>query len=48
MSDIKLFQLKGNSVTELAGHAVKLEKDLQFHVESNMDCLLYTSDAADE
>ena len=40
MSDIKLFQLKGNSVTELAGHAVKLEKDLQFHVESNMEVLL--------
>ncbi len=40
MSDIKLFQLKGNSVTELAGHAVKLEKDLQLHVESNMEVLL--------
>src|SRR5690554_6727698 len=40
MSDIKLFQLSGDKVTELAGQTVKLEKELQSHIETNMDVLI--------
>ena len=40
MSDIKLFQLSGDNVTELAGQTVKLEKELQSHIETNMDVLI--------
>src|SRR5690606_1418568 len=40
MSDIKLFQLSGDKVTELAGKAAKLEKELQNHIEANMDILI--------
>lgn len=40
MSDIKLFKLANNSVLELAGKSAKLEKDLQAHIEQNMDVLL--------
>jgi len=40
MSDIKLFQLAGDKVTELAGKTAKLEKELQNHIEANMDTLI--------
>lgn len=40
MSDIKLFKLANNSVLELTGKSAKLEKDLQAHIEQNMDVLL--------
>lgn len=40
MSDIKLFQLSGDNATELAGKTVKLEKELQSHIEANMDVLI--------
>lgn len=40
MSDIKLFQLSGDNATELAGQTVKLEKELQSHIETNMDVLI--------
>lgn len=40
MSDIKLFQLSGDNVTELSGKTVKLEKELQSHIEANMDVLI--------
>src|SRR5690554_4461398 len=40
MSDIKLFQLSGDNVTELAGKTAKLEKELQNHIEANMDILI--------
>lgn len=40
MSDIKLFQLAGDKVTELAGKTAKLEKELQNHIEANMDILI--------
>ncbi len=36
MSDIKLFQLQGNNVTELNGSAVKIEKSLQEQIEKNL------------
>jgi len=37
MSDIKLFHLQGDNVTELAGSAVKIEKSLQEQIEQNLD-----------
>ncbi|XKH59575.1 DUF5655 domain-containing protein [Halomonas sediminis] len=40
MSDIKLFQLTGTSATELSGKSAQLEKDLQNHIEANMDALI--------
>jgi hypothetical protein len=40
MSDIKLFKLANNSILELTGKSAKLEKDLQAHIEQNMDVLL--------
>jgi predicted transport protein len=40
MSDIKLFTLDGNGAKELSGSAAKLERDLQTHVEDNMEVLL--------
>tara|TARA_R110000744_G_scaffold35055_3_gene81418 strand:- start:7642 stop:8562 length:921 start_codon:yes stop_codon:yes gene_type:complete len=40
LSDIKLFQLGQNSVTELPSQAAKLEKDLQQLVEQHMDTFL--------
>jgi RecB family endonuclease NucS len=40
MSDIKLFKLANNNVLELTGKSAKLEKDLQAHIEQNMDVLL--------
>jgi len=40
MSDIKLFQLQGDNVTELTGSAVKIEKSLQEQIEKNLDTFL--------
>ena len=40
MSDIKLFELKGDSVTELNGQAASLEKDLQRQIEQHMESFL--------
>ena len=40
MSDIKLFQLQGNDVTELTGSAAKIEKSLQEQIERNLDTYL--------
>ena len=40
MSDIKLFQIAGSNVEELAGKAAKLEKDLQNHIQANMETFL--------
>lgn len=40
MSDIKLFQLQGDNVTELTGSAVKIEKSLQDQIEKNLDTYL--------
>jgi len=40
MSDIKLFQLKADYVTELTGSAVKIEKSLQEQIEKNLDTYL--------
>ncbi len=40
MSDIKLFHLQGDNVTELTGSAVKIEKSLQEQIERNLDTYL--------
>lgn len=40
MSDIKLFQLEGQSATELEARAVDMEKRLQLLMEQNMEALL--------
>lgn len=40
MSDIKLFHLQGNQVTELTGSAVNIEKSLQEQIEKNLDTFL--------
>lgn len=40
MSDIKLFRTETNSVTELRGSAVTLEKSLQTLIERNMEAFL--------
>ena len=40
MSDLKLFTLQNNTVTELKGQAAALEKDLQNLIEANMDSFL--------
>lgn len=40
MSDIKLFTIAENNVTELAGKSAKLEKDLKFLIDSNMEIFL--------
>lgn len=40
MSDLKLFRLKANGVTQLSGGAVALEKALQQAFESNLEALL--------
>lgn len=40
MSDIKLFQLSDETATELSGKSARLEKDLQNHIEANMDALI--------
>jgi len=40
MSDIKLFHLKNDNVTELTGSAVKIEKSLQEQIERNPDTYL--------
>lgn len=40
MSDIKLFRIDGESVTQLEGHSVALEKSLQTLIEKNLDVFL--------
>ncbi|PIE42714.1 MAG: DUF91 domain-containing protein [Gammaproteobacteria bacterium] len=40
MSDLKLFTLKNNTVTELKGQAADLEKDLQNLIEAHMETFL--------
>lgn len=40
MSDVKLFRIDHNQVTELAGDALQVEKSLQFLFESNLEPLL--------
>ncbi|MBZ0183343.1 MAG: DUF5655 domain-containing protein [Melioribacteraceae bacterium] len=40
MSDIKLFQIKNSSVTELEGKSVQIEKSLQTLIEKNLDVFL--------
>ena len=40
MSDIKLFTLTGQSVTEITGAAMALEKPLQTLFEGNLDALI--------
>jgi len=40
MSDLKLFTLQHNTVTELKGQTAALEKDLQNLIEANMDSFL--------
>lgn len=48
MSDIKLFQLHNNGVSELTGSAVKIEKSLQEQIERNLDTYLGVSFLATE
>lgn len=40
MSDIKLFQIQEQQVTELTGSAVKIEKSLQSQIEANLNIYL--------
>jgi len=40
MSDIKLFHLQDDNVTELTGSAAKIEKSLQEQIENNLDTYL--------
>ncbi len=40
MSDIKLFRIDGESVTQLEGHSVALEKSLQTLIEKHLDVFL--------
>jgi predicted transport protein len=40
MSDIKLFRMSGNSILELPGSAIQVEKSLQNLFEKNMETLL--------
>jgi predicted transport protein len=40
MSDIKLFQIQGQQVTELTGSAAKIEKSLQSQIETNLETYL--------
>src|SRR5574340_938430 len=37
MSDIKLFQISGNSVTSIAGRSVAIERSLQTLLESHLE-----------
>lgn len=37
MSDIKLFQLQGETVTELKGSGANIEKSLQSQIETNLE-----------
>lgn len=43
MSDIKLFHLQNDNVTELTGSAVKIERFLQEQIEKNLDTYLGVS-----
>lgn len=40
MSDIKLFQIQDQQVTELTGSAAKIEKSLQSQIEANLETYL--------
>ena len=40
MSDIKLFRLSDNQITELAGQAIQVEESLQSLFEANLENLL--------
>jgi hypothetical protein len=40
MSDIKLFRTNGDSVTQLEGKSVALEKSLQTLIEKHLDVFL--------
>lgn len=40
MSDIKLFQYKSNSASELAGKSASIERTLQRLIESQMETFL--------
>ena len=40
MSDIKLFHLKNNKVTELEGKSVTIEKSLQTLIEAHLETFL--------
>jgi len=40
MSDIKLFKIQGQQVTELTGSAAKIEKSLQSQIEANLETYL--------
>jgi predicted transport protein len=40
MSDIKIFRLSGDSVTEIEGHSAEIEKSLQTLIEKHLDTFL--------
>lgn len=40
MSDIKLFKIYDQQVTELTGSAAKIEKSLQSQIETNLETYL--------
>jgi RecB family endonuclease NucS len=40
MSDIKLFQINGSEVRELAGQSVAVEKSLQILIENHLEAFL--------
>jgi len=48
MSDIKLFHLNKNGVSELEGKSVALEKSLQFLIEKNLETILGVTFLASE
>ena len=39
MSDIKLFHILKNKITELEGRSVQIEKSLQILIESNLEAI---------
>jgi len=40
MSDIKIFRLSGDSVTELEGRSAEIEKSLQTLIEKHLETFL--------
>lgn len=40
MSDIKIFRLSGDSVTEIEGHSAEIEKSLQALIEKHLETFL--------
>jgi len=48
MSDIKLFTIRAGLVSELAGTAVQIERDLQTLFESNLETILCIKFVASE